>query len=75
MNTDAYTHMHVHMIRVHVDVGLIFDSDLSSNSHITSICKAANFQVYRISTIKKYLTPEALKTAVHSLVSSKTMGC
>ena len=30
-----------------------FDSDLSLNSHITSTCKAANYQLYRLSRIKK----------------------
>ena len=43
--------------------------------HITSICKAANYQLHRLSHIKKYLTPESLKTAVHALVASKIDYC
>ncbi len=42
---------------------------------MTSICKSANYQLYRLSRIKKYLTPAALKTAVHALVSSKLDYC
>ncbi len=51
------------------NLGVLFDSNLNLNSHITNICKGANYQLYRISRIKKYLTHESLKTAVHSLVS------
>ena len=57
------------------NLGVLFDSDLSMNSYITSICEAANFQLYRISRIKKYLTPEALKTVVHLLMSSEIGYC
>ena len=33
------------------NLGVIFDSDQSLNSHISSICKATNFQLFRISRI------------------------
>ena len=54
---------------------VLFDSDLSLSSHITSTCKAANYQLYRLSRIKKYLTLGALKTAVHAFISSKLDYC
>ena len=54
---------------------VLFDSDLSLNSHITSTCKAANYQLYRLSRIKKYLTQGALETAVHAFISSKLDYC
>ncbi len=37
--------------------------------------KAANFQLYRLSRIQHYLSPEALWIAVHSLISSKLDYC
>ncbi len=53
------------------NLGVIFDSDFTLNNHITSVCKSANYLLYKISHIKKHLTPDALKTAIHSLVASK----
>ena len=40
-------------------------------THITTTCKAANYQLYQLNRIKKYRTPGALETAVHTLISSK----
>ena len=57
------------------NLGVIFDSDLSLSANITSICKVANHPLYHLSHIKKYLMPEALKRAVHALVSSKLDYC
>ncbi len=57
------------------NLGVIMDPSLSLSSHITSTCKAANFHLYRLSRIRKYLTPEALKTAVRALISSKLDYC
>ncbi len=57
------------------NLGVLIDSDLTLSPYITSICKAANFHLYRLSRIRKYLTPQALKMAVHSLVSSKMDYC
>ena len=39
------------------------------------MCKAANFQLYRLSRIQRYLSPEALWIAVHSLISLKLDYC
>ncbi len=57
------------------NLGVIFDPELSMSAHITSVCKAANCQLYRISRIKKYLTPQALKIVIHALVASKIDYC
>ncbi len=39
------------------------------------MCKAVNFLLYRLSRIRKFLSPDALKTAVHSLIASKLDYC
>ncbi len=57
------------------NLGVIFDSDFTMNDHITAVCKSANYQLYKISRIKKYLILDALKTAIHSLVASKIDYC
>ena len=57
------------------NLGVIFDPELNMSAHITSVCKAANYQLYRLSRIRKYLSPEALKIATHALVSSRIDYC
>ncbi len=57
------------------NLGVIFDSDFNPNSHITFVCKSANYQLYKISRIKTCLTPDALKTAIHSLIASTIDYC
>ena len=38
------------------NLGVLIDNHLTLMKHIISICKAANFQLYRLSQIRKYLT-------------------
>ena len=57
------------------NLGVLLDCDLILSSYITNICNVANFHSFRLSRIRKYLTPDALKMAVHSLVSSKMYYC
>ncbi len=57
------------------NLGVIFDPSLSLSAHITSTCKTAFYSLYRLSRIEKFLTPLALKTAVHALISSKIDYC
>ncbi len=57
------------------NLGVLLDDNLSLEHYITSMVKAANFQLYRLSHIKQYLTPEACCMAVHSLVSSRVDYC
>ena len=47
------------------NLGVIPDSAPTMDTHITSTCKAANYHLYCLSRIRKYLTPEALKMAVY----------
>ncbi len=57
------------------NLGVIFRSNLSLLSHINTIMKAAYFQLHKISRVKRYLTPQALRIAVHALISSKIYYC
>ncbi len=43
--------------------------------HVQSLCKVANFQLFRISRIRKYLTPEATASLIHSLITSRLDYC
>ena len=51
------------------NLGVVMDSTLSCDSHITSICRSARFHLYRLRSVKKYLTSEAMKLSVHALVT------
>ena len=56
-------------------LGVIFDNTLSLKPHIVSVTKAAFFQLCCISHIHQFLTPEATKTLVRSLISSRLDYC
>ncbi len=57
------------------NLGVTFDNHMSLIPHVQSLCKAANFQLFRISRICKYLTLEATSTLVHSLITSRLDYC
>ncbi len=57
------------------NLGVIFDDTLSLKPHVASICKAAFYQLRRISRIRRFITLPAAKTLVHSFVSSRLDYC
>ena len=57
------------------NLGVMIDETLTLKPHITNLCKAAYFQLRRISHIRRFLTMEATKTLVHSLISSRLDYC
>ena len=66
---------HINMFAKAKNLGLFFDPSLNLSSHITLTCKSANFQLYCLSRIKRYLYPDALNSAVHALISSELDYC
>ena len=57
------------------NIGVSFEESLSFVPHITATCKAAFFHLRNISRIRKFLTEDAAKTIIHSLVTSKLDYC
>ncbi|KAK6167714.1 hypothetical protein SNE40_021678 [Patella caerulea] len=53
------------------NIGVIFDCQMSMESHINSICKTGYFNLRNISKIKKYISTDAMKTLINSLVTSR----
>jgi len=53
------------------NIGAIFDSNLSMEKHVNSVCKAAWCQLRRVGAIRKNLSNQATKTLVHALITSK----
>ncbi len=53
------------------NLGILEDPSLSMDSQVTAVCKSAFFQLRNISRIRRYLTTDAVKILVHSLVMSR----
>ena len=52
-------------------LGVLFDETLCLSPHVSNICKSVIFQLRQISRIRDFLTKDATKTIVHSLVTSR----
>ena len=57
------------------NLGVILDSELSMRDHVKSVCQLANYELRRLSSIRRYLTREAAKTLVTSCVLSRLDYC
>ncbi len=53
------------------NLGVIFDSSMSLNAHISNIVRCASFQLRNISRVRKYLSPHATEQIVHSFITSR----
>ena len=53
------------------NLGVILDWRLSMKVHIIKVCQIASWELRRISSIRQYLTEDAAKTLVVSLVLSR----
>ena len=57
-----------HSIR---NLGVHMYQHLTMTDHVTAVCAACNYHLYRLSSIWHYLTTEATKTAVNAIVISR----
>lgn len=57
------------------NLGLYQDSHLSMEKHVNQLCRGANFHLRRIGAIRRYLTTDAKKSLIHSLVMSHLDYC
>ncbi len=53
------------------NIGVVMDRHITMKEHVLATCKSANFQLYSIGRIRKYLTQDACKKLVHAFVTSK----
>ena len=53
------------------NLGVHVDQHLTMTHHVTAVCAACNYHLYRLSSIRHYLTTEATKCAVNALVTSR----
>ena len=57
------------------NLGVILDSSLKFEKHVSMIVKSCNFQLRNLYTVKRFLDRESLITLVHSLVISRVDYC
>ena len=57
-----------HRIR---NLGVHMDQHLTMPDHVTAVCAACNYHLYRLPSTRHYLTNEAAKSAVNALVTSR----
>jgi hypothetical protein len=53
------------------NLGVHLDSSLTMSDHITSICRALNYQLRNIWRIRKYITKDTCNHAIRSLILSR----
>ena len=72
MGEDQITLVIVMSVR---NLGVIFDSSLKMDMQITKACQNANYRLYNIGRIRKFLSQEATCTIIHAFVTSQIDYC
>ena len=57
------------------NLGVIFDSELALKEQVNKLCQLAYLEIRRVDSIRQYLSVEATKTLVSSLVLSRLDYC
>ena len=57
------------------NLGVVFDSQLTMQAQVNSICKACYFHLKNIKCIRNYLSKSATSCLVHALISSRLDYC
>ncbi len=57
------------------NLGVVFDSGMTMQPHINSVCQSCYYHLHNISRIRKCLTYEACETLVHALITSRLDYC
>ena len=56
-------------------LGVVLDSHVSMEAHISTICKSSYLQLQNISKLRKYLDRDSLECLVHAFITSKLDYC
>ena len=57
------------------NLGVIFDSNLKMDMHITKACQNAYYHLHNIRRIRKFLSQEATCTIIHAFITSQIDYC
>ncbi len=53
------------------DLGVLLDDTLTMEKQVAHVCRSAYYQIRKIAAIRRYLTLAAVKSLMHSLVTSR----
>ena len=53
------------------NLGVQIDQHLTMDKQVTAVCKACNFHLYRLSSIRRYITTDAARSVVQALITSR----
>ena len=56
-------------------LGVQIYQHLTMDKQVTAVCKACNFHLYRLSSIRRYITTDAARSVVQALVTSRLDYC
>ncbi len=65
----------IHVSDCATNLGVTFDSGMTMQPHINTICKSGYYHLRNISRIRKCLTKDACVTLVHAFISSRLDYC
>ena len=57
------------------NLGVQIDQHLTMDKQVTAVCKACNFHLYRLSSIRRYITTDAARSVVQALITSRLDYC
>ena len=57
------------------NLGFIFDTNLNYDRHISNICKISNLHIYKIRSIRKFITKKSCSILINSLIFSRLDYC
>jgi hypothetical protein len=57
------------------NLGILIDSHVTMEAHVTNICKGAYMQLRNISKLKRYLDKDSLELLVHAFITTKLDYC
>ena len=57
------------------NLGVTYDDDMTLKQHISNTCRSSYMQLRKINSIRQYLTTNAVKTLVQSVVISRLDYC
>ena len=56
-------------------LGVVIDDNMIFDVHISDICRSSFYRLRNLSKIRKYLTRESSKIAMHAFITSKLDYC
>ena len=57
------------------NLGVQIDQHLTMDKQVTAVCKACNFHLYRLSSIRRYITTDAARSVAQALITSRLDYC